>query len=170
MYEQFSFLNVLPSKETHGPRFIFGNCTAFKTDLKIRLPPTGTTISPPISLQGSLLILLPSLQPILSPFLFLTPVSSFSAIPRGNDYLMHENGKELSGAQKINQKNSCMLEFCMRCLEETAVLYTFGKRKGILVRCFWTDIHSCDLVFISASFFLKHNRTILWKWQHIMLL
>lgn len=136
MYEQFSFLNVLPSKETHGPRFIFGNCTAFKTDLKIRLPPTGTTISPPISLQGSLLILLPSLQPILSPFLFLTPVSSFSAIPRGNDYLMHENGKELSGAQKINQKNSCMLEFCMRCLEETAVLYTFGKRKGILVRCF----------------------------------
>lgn len=136
----------------------------------IRLPPTGTTTSPPLSLQGSLLILLPSLQSTLSPFLFFTPVSSFSATPRGNDCLMHENGKEFSGAQKINQKNSCMLEFCMRCLEETAALYTFGERKGIPVRCFWTYIHSCDLVFISASFFLKHNRTILSKWQHKMLL
>jgi len=33
MDEQFSFPNVLPSKETHGPSFILGNCTAFKTDL-----------------------------------------------------------------------------------------------------------------------------------------
>ena len=33
MYEQLSFPNVLPSKKTHGPRFVFGNCTAFKTDL-----------------------------------------------------------------------------------------------------------------------------------------
>ena len=70
----------------------------------IRLPPTGTTTSPPLSLQGSLLILLPSLQSTLSPFLFFTPVSSFSATPRGNDYWMHENGKEFSGAQKITKR------------------------------------------------------------------
>ena len=164
MDEQFSFPNILPSKETHSPSFVLGNCTAFKTDLNSSPSHWNhhlTTPQPPrITANTS----------TFSAFLFFTPVSSFSATPRGNDCLMHENGKEFSGAQKINQKNSCMLEFCMRCLEETAALYTFGERKGIPVRCFWTYIHSCDLVFISASFFLKHNRTILSKWQHKMLL
>lgn len=38
--------------------------------------------------------------------------------------------------KRENKEPSCMLEFYRRGLEETTVLHTFGKRKGILARCF----------------------------------
>ena len=169
MDEQFSFPNVLPSKETHGPSLILGNCTAFKTDLNSSPSHWNhhlTTPQPPrITANTSTFsaIHLISISIFHSSFLFL----SYSQ----RKWLLNAwKWEGIFRCSKDNQKNSCMLELCMRCLEETAALYTFGERKWIPVRCFWTYIllWSCfhfSLIFLET----QQNYIVKMTTQNVML-
>lgn len=61
----------------------------------------------------------------------------FTYLPKKNDSLPMKARRKFSNVQRVNNKKSCMLEFCLRGLGET--LYTSGRRKGALARCLWTN-------------------------------
>ena len=129
------------------------------------------TTTPPLSLQGSLLILLPSLQSTLSPFPFFTPVSSFSAIPRENDSLMHENGKEFSRCSKDKPKEFMYVGILHEVFGRDCCTIYFWEKKRYTCKMFlnihillWSCFHF-SLIFLETqqNYIVKittHNVTL----------
>lgn len=151
MDEQFSFPNVLPSKETHGPSFILGNCTAFKTDLNSSPSHWNHHLTTP------------------QPPRITANTSTFSAIHLISISIFHSSFLFLSYSQRKWLFNAWKWEGIFRCSKDKPKEFMYV---GILHEVFGRDC--CTVYFWgkkrnTCKMFLNIH-TLLWSCFHFSLI